>query len=287
MLRDALDKRTILLGAAGMVALAVLAFLPQLFRDQIGEAFLALEDASAGWLWLAAAAFLAALLCSASAWRAATKLPDRLDAYARYGVGSLVNSVTPAHAGDAVRLALFAKAAPDDHRLRTAGKALASVAVVRLACVGILLLATLKPVAILGLLIAPLLGRVPAWVAAATLARVAAAAAVAAAVGVPAPVLTALLVVPAIDLAGLFAFTPGNIGLKSGAIAIALQAQGVDMTTALSTGIAFHAVETLVGLTFGSLATLYLSRVPIPRWVVAGATTVVAAAFVGSMVIVH
>ena len=41
--------------------------------------------------------------------------------------------------------------------------------------------------------------------------------------------LTALLVVPAIDLAGLFAITPGNIGLKSGAIAIALQAQGVDV----------------------------------------------------------
>jgi hypothetical protein len=271
ILREVLDKRTILLGAAGTVSLAVLVFMPQLFRDQIGEAFVALEGASAGWLWLAAAAFLAALICSASAWRAATKLPDRFDAYARYGV----------------RLALFAKAAPDDHRLRTAAKALASVAVVRLGCVGILLLATLKPVVILGLLVAPLLGRVPSWVVAATLARVAAAAAVAASMGVPAPLLTALLVVPAIDLAGLFAFTPGNIGVKTGAIAIALQAQGVDATTALSTGIAFHAVETLVGLTFGSAATLYLSRVPIPRWAVAGATTVVAAAFVGSMVIVH
>jgi uncharacterized membrane protein YbhN (UPF0104 family) len=287
MLRDAIDRRTILIGAAGMVALALLALMPQLFRDQIGEAFVALEDASAGWLWLAAAAFVAALFCSASAWRAATKLPDRIDAYARYGVGSLVNSLAPAHAGDAVRLALFAKASPDDHRILTAGKALASVAVVRLGCVGILLLATLKPIAVLGLLVVPLLGRVPAWVAAATVARVAAAAAVAAAVGVPAPVLTALLVVPAIDLAGLFAFTPGNIGLKSGAIAIALQAQGVDTTTALSTGIAFHAVETLVGLTFGSVSTLYLSRVPVPRWAVAGATTVVAAAFVGSMVFVH
>jgi uncharacterized membrane protein YbhN (UPF0104 family) len=286
MFRDALNKRTMLLAAAGMAAVAVFALMPQLFRDQLGDAFVALEDASAGWLWLAAAAFVAALFCSASAWRAATKLPDRIDAYARYGVGSLVNSFAPAHAGDAVRLALFAKASPGDHRLRTAGKALASVAVMRLGCVGILLLATLKPIAIFGLLIAPLLGRVPAWVAAATLARVAAAAAVAAAVGVPAPVLTALLVVPAIDLAGLFAITPGNIGLKSGAIALALQAQGVDLTTALSTGIAFHAVETLVGITLGSAGTLYLSRVPVPRWAVAGATAVVAAAFVGSMVFV-
>jgi uncharacterized membrane protein YbhN (UPF0104 family) len=287
MFRDCLDKRTILLGAAGLAAVALLALMPQLFRDQLGDAFVALEDASAGWLWLAAAAFVAALFCSASAWRAATKLPDRLDAYARYGVGSLVNSFAPAHAGDAVRLALFAKASPDDHRILTAGKALASVAVMRLGCVGILLLATLKPVAIVLLLLAPVIGRVPAWVAAATVARVVAAAAVAAAVGVPSPILTAMLVVPAIDLAGLFAFTPGNIGLKTGAIAMALQAQGVDMTTALSSGIAFHAVETLVGIVFGSAGTLYLSRIPVPRWAVAGATTVVAAAFVGSMVFVH
>lgn len=287
MIRDCLDKRTILLGAAGLAAVALLALMPQLFRHQLGDAFLALEDASAGWLWLAAAAFVAALFCSASAWRAATKLPDRLDAYARYGVGSLVNSFVPAHAGDAVRLALFAKAAPDDHRILTAGKALASVAVMRLGCVGVLLLATLKPIAIVLLLLAPVMGRVPTWVAAATIARVVAAAAVAAAVGVPSPVLTALLVVPAIDLAGLFAFTPGNIGLKSGAIAVALQAQGVDMTTALSSGIAFHAVETIVGIVFGSASTLYLSRIPVPRWAVAGATTVLAAAFVGSMVFVH
>ena len=286
MIRDVLDKRTILLAAAGMAGLAVLALMPQLFRDQLAESFAALEDANTGWLWLAGAAFLAALFCSASAWRAATKLPDRLDAYARYGVGSLVNSFAPAHAGDAVRLALFAKASPGDHRVLTAGKALAGVAVARLGCVGVLLLATMKPIAVLGLLLAPLLGRVPTWVAAATVARVAAAAAVAAAVGVPAPVLTALLVVPAIDLAGLFAITPGNIGLKSGAIALALQAQGVDLTTALSTGIAFHAVETLAGLSFGSVGTLYLSRVPVPRWAIGGATAVVAAAFVGSIVLV-
>ncbi|MBA3383181.1 MAG: flippase-like domain-containing protein, partial [Actinobacteria bacterium] len=168
MFREALDKRTILLSAAGMAGLAVFALMPQLFRDQLGEAFAALEDASTGWLWVAAIAFITALFCSASAWRAATKLPDRLDAYARYGVGSLVNSFAPAHAGDAVRLALFAKASPGDHRVLTAGKALAGVAVARLGCVGVLLLATMKPIAILGLLLAPLIGRVPTWVAAAT-----------------------------------------------------------------------------------------------------------------------
>ena len=74
-----------------------------------------------GWLWVAAAAFGAGLICAGCAWRAATHLPDRVDACARYGVGSLVNSLAPAHAGDAVRLALFAKASPDS-RLLTAGR---------------------------------------------------------------------------------------------------------------------------------------------------------------------
>ena len=285
MLRQTLDKRTILLAAFGMAVLAVLVLSPQLFQRQVLDALAALEDAHAGWLWVAAAAFGAGLVLSGCAWRAATHLPDRVDACARYGVGSLVNSLAPAHAGDAVRLALFAKASPDS-RLLTAGKALAGVGIARLLCTGVLLLATLKPVALLLLFVVPVLGRVPAWVTAATVARVGAAAAVAAAVGIPSPVLIALLVVPAIDLAGLIPITPGNIGLKSGAIALALQAQGVDVTTALSTGIAFHAVETLVGISFGSASSLYLSRVPVPRWAIGGVTAVVAAAFVGTTVLV-
>jgi uncharacterized membrane protein YbhN (UPF0104 family) len=285
MLRDTLDKRTIALAAFGMATLAVLVLSPQLFQHQVLDALAALEDAHTGWLWVAAAAFGAGLVLSGCAWRAATHLPDRVDACARYGVGSLVNSLAPAHAGDAVRLALFAKASPDS-RLLTAGKALAGVGIARLLCTGVLLLATLKPVALLLLFVVPLLGRVPAWVTAATVARVGAAAAVAAAVGIPSPLLIALLVVPAIDLAGLIPITPGNIGLKSGAIALALQAQGVDVTTALSTGIAFHAVETLVGISFGSASSLYLSRVPVPRWAIGGATAFVAAAFVGTTVLV-
>ena len=285
MLRDTLDKRTIALAAFGMATLAVLVLSPQLFQHQVLDALAALEDAHTGWLWVAAAAFGAGLVLSGCAWRAATHVPDRVDACARYGVGSLVNSLAPAHAGDAVRLALFAKASPDS-RLLTAGKALAGVGIARLACTGVLLLATLKPVALLLLFVVPVLGRVPAWVTAATVARVGAAAAVAAAVGIPSPLLIALLVVPAIDLAGLIPITPGNIGLKSGAIALALQAQGVDVTTALSTGIAFHAVETLVGISFGSASSLYLSRVPVPRWAIGGATAVVAAAFVGTTVLV-
>jgi len=276
-----LDRRTLAVAAFGVVALAVVALSPDLLRDQLVDAVATLEDANATWLWFAAAAFLAAVLCSASAWRAATGLDDRADAVARYGVGSLVNSLAPAHAGDAVRLALFAQAAPD-RKLVTAGRAVVGVGVIRLACAGILLLATLRPIALVLLAVVPVLGRVPAWVAAATVARIVAATAVAAAVGLDSPLLAALLVLPAIDLAGILPLTPGNLGMKTGAIAVALQAHGVDLTTALSVGIAFHAVESLVGIAFGSASTLYLSRVPVPRWALGGATAAVAAAFVGT-----
>jgi uncharacterized membrane protein YbhN (UPF0104 family) len=285
VVRDVIDRRTQLVAAGGLAAVLVVALTPGLLGDRVVEAFAELESANGTWLWVAALAFLAAYVCSASAWRAASGLTDRADATARYGVGSLVNSFAPAHAGDAVRLALFAQAAPDK-RLLTAGKALAGVGVARVALTGVLLLATVFPPALAGFALVPLFGRVAAWVAGATAARVIAATAIAAALGVPSPLLAALVILPAVDLAGLLPLTPGNLGVKSGAIALALQAKGVDVTTALSSGIAFHAVETVVGLTFGSASALYLSRVRVPRWAVAGATACVAAAFVGTTVLV-
>jgi len=285
MVRQSIDRRTAIVAAGGTAILLAVALSPQLLGGEVFDAVAGLESADPGWLWVAAFAFLAAYLCSASAWRAATGLADRVDATARYGVGSLVNSIAPAHAGDVVRLALFARAAPDK-RLRTAGKALAGVGVAHVAMTGTLLLATVFPPALAGFALVPFLGRVATWVAAATAARLLAATAVAAALGVPSPFIAALLILPAIDLAGLLPLTPGNIGMKSGAIAIALQAQGVDLTTALSAGIAFHAVETAVGLVFGSAGALYLSHVRVPRWAVAGASACVAAAFVGSTVFV-
>ena len=75
MIRTALDRRTLLLAATGLVAVALLALSPRLFRDELGQAFAQLEDANAAWLWAAGAAFLAAVGCSASAWRAAVRLP--------------------------------------------------------------------------------------------------------------------------------------------------------------------------------------------------------------------
>lgn len=284
MVRDSLDRRAVALAIGGTIAVLVVALWPGLLRDEVEHALDGLAKADAVWLWLAALGFLVALLCSASAWRAAIGGIDRAEATARYAVGSLVNSVAPAHAGDAVRLALFARVAPD-RRMLTAGKALAGVGITRLALVGLLLLATVWPYALAGLLLVPFFGRVATWVAGATIARLFAAAAVAAALGVDSPFLAALLIVPAIDAAGLLPITPGNFGLKSGAIALALQSQGVDVTTALSSGIAFHAVETIVGLVFGASGVVYLTRVPVPRWALAGATAIVAALFGATVLI--
>lgn len=284
MLRDSLDPRAVVLALGGLVAMLVVALWPGVFRNEVEHALSGVGDAEPGWLWLAAAGFLAALLCSACAWRAALGSVDRAEAAARYAVGSLVNSIAPAHAGDAVRLALFARILPD-HKVRTAGKALVGVGIARLSLCGLLLLATVWPYALAGFLLVPLFGRVVTWVAGATVARLLAATAVAAALGVHSPFLAALLVLPAIDAAGLIPITPGNIGLKSGAIALALQSQGVDVTTALSSGIAFHAVETVVGLTFGASGAIYLTRVPVPRWALAGATAIVAALFGATVLI--
>jgi uncharacterized membrane protein YbhN (UPF0104 family) len=284
MLRETFDRRAVALAVGGTIALLVVALWPGLLRNEVEQALKGLGKADPAWLWLAAAGFLAALLCSALAWRAAIGNIDRAEASARYAVGSLVNSVAPAHAGDAVRLALFARIAPDG-RMRTAGKALVGVGIMRLALVGVLLAATKWPYALACFLVVPLFGRVAIWVAGATIARLVAATAVAAALGVHSPFLAALLVLPAIDAAGLIPLTPGNIGLKTGAIAIALESQGVDVTTALSSGIAFHAVETVVGLAFGASGVVYLTRVPVPRWALAGATAILAALF-GATVLV-
>jgi uncharacterized membrane protein YbhN (UPF0104 family) len=106
--------------------------------------------------------------------------------------------------------------------------------------------------------------RIIAWIALATTCRLGAAAAIAAALGVHSPVLAALLIVPTLDLAGQMPLTPGNIGVTSGAVAMALQAHGVGLTQALGAGIAFHAVETAAGLVFGLAGALLLARFPTP-----------------------
>src|SRR5205823_1343232 len=98
------------------------------------------------------------------------------------------------------------------------------------------------------------------WVVVWTACRVAAAAAIAAALGVGSPVTAALLIVPALDIAGLIPILPANLGVTSGAVAVALRSKGVDPTRALSAGLALHAVELVVGVGVGLTSVLFVVR---------------------------
>lgn len=125
------------------------------------------------------------------------------------------------------------------------------------------------------------------WVVAGTLARVAAATAIVASLGISSPLAAALVIIPALDLAGLVPLTPGNIGMTSAAVTAALQSRGVDFTKALTAGLTFHAVEALVSLGFGLGGALLVARFRSPRLrrltlTFAGTATVIGfAAFLG------
>lgn len=131
--------------------------------------------------------------------------------------------------------------------------------------------------------------RLLAWVAAAAFARLAAAAAVGTAVGLHAPLAAALISIPAAALATVIPLTPGSIGVTSGAVALALHSQGVGLSAAVAVGIAFHAVETAAGLSFGAVGVLTLGARPRLRRrrslliVTAAAACVVGAAVVSSL----
>jgi uncharacterized membrane protein YbhN (UPF0104 family) len=231
------------------------------------------------------------------------------DACARYGAGSLVNTFVPARAGDALRIGLFSRALPNRERLWTSGGAYAALGAARAVVLAALVIAgslagvmPLWPLfVLLGLVGAGValavrasrrpaggrfshaldafsaLGREPraalrlvAWIALSTAGRLAAATAVGAALGIQQPLAAAVVIVPMLEVAGMVPLTPGNIGVTSGAIAMAFQAHGVSFTRGLAAGIAFHAVETAVGIMFGIGSVVWLApyRSPAVRRVV-------------------
>jgi uncharacterized membrane protein YbhN (UPF0104 family) len=320
-------SRNLLLAAAALTAgLAAVAFVPQLAGSEVRRALAGLDGARPGWLWTAGACFVLSVAASAGAYRSAFGLVGGrlapLDAAARYGLGSLVNSFAPARLGDAVRLALFSRALDSEERLWRTGGVFAAIAAARACALALLVVAgavagalPLWPVLICAGLVGtavavaaatrnrpahshlahvldafralgrePLRGaRIAGWVVLATLARLSAAAAIAAALGLHGPLAAAVMIVPALDLAGTFPVTPGNVGVTSGAVAMALSAHGVPMTAALTTGIAFHAIETCAGVGCGLASGLYLVEVtPRRRWTVAVAGAAAAAALVGA-----
>ncbi|MFL5952582.1 MAG: lysylphosphatidylglycerol synthase domain-containing protein [Gaiellaceae bacterium] len=298
-----LSRPTLIASAATLAVLAAVAAMPQLLRDRVAAAFDAISGADPAWLWLGGIGFALAFVCTVAAWRAAFaaaggRIPPG-QAAARLGIGCLVNSFAPAKLGDAVKVALCARAIDGPGRIWTAGGVYAALAAARsLALAALVVVASTigalpwwPVLALCGLVaslalgarlsqrlrshkhVAELLGgfaalerspraaaAVMAWTLGMVAARVCATAAVAAGLGIPHPVAAAFLILPALDLASALPLTPGSIGIGSGAVAVALASRGIGMAQALAVGIAIQALETLVSITAGTLGGLYLVR---------------------------
>jgi uncharacterized membrane protein YbhN (UPF0104 family) len=220
----------------------------------------------------------------------------RTEVTQRYAAGSLANTLAPANAGEVVRVALLSRAMGSEGAVFAVLGVSAVVAVVRATVILTLFVATaassvsmgrvglaagVLALAACGLFLARrrLSGKVRhlldvvrglvaeplaavelvAWVVACTGATILASACVGAALGVPHALAAALVIVPAIEVAKLLPITPGNVGLTSAAVAIALHAHGVPLESAVTVGITLHAVETVVGLSFGVAGTVSLT----------------------------
>lgn len=324
------DRRVLAGAAVALLALVVVLLIPNALGARIGEMAKRIGEARPLWLWIAGASFVATLVFSAGAWRCAFRQCgaeiSRTQALARFGVGSLVNSVSPARLGDAARIALFSRSLEGSDRLWTSGGIFAAISAMKLvALVAIVIAASASQtipvwpiVALAGaVLLMTALGlitrRLPfakhaqhlldafrtlahsrrgsaqlaGWVLAGMLARLAAVVAILTSLGIPSPLAAALIIIPALDLAGLVPLTPGNIGVTSAAVAAALESRGIDFTKALTAGLAFHAVEALASLGFGLAGALMLAHFRSPRLrrltlALAGTATVLGfAAFLG------
>jgi uncharacterized membrane protein YbhN (UPF0104 family) len=302
------------LGRRGFAAAAVLLLVllitvatPQLLGTRVVEALETVRTADPRWLWLAGLGFAASVFASAGSWRCAIGLcggrVGLTDACARYGAGSLVNTLVPARAGDAVRIGLFARALPNRERLWTTGGAFAALSAAKAGALGLLIVAAaitgavplwplLIAAALVGTAVAVALavrgheahgkishlldafralGREPrgaarlsAWVLLAVVARLTAATAILASIGISHALAAAVIIAAALDVASALPLTPGNLGITSGAVAMALQTHGVSFTHGLAAGIALHAVETAIGLMFGLASVLWLAPYPTP-----------------------
>ncbi len=303
------SRSSLAAGALLLCALGASVATPQLLGTRVGRALDTLGRADPRWLWLAAAGFTLAVVGSAASWRAAIALcggkTTLTDATARYSAGSLVNTFVPARAGDALRLALFSKLVPGDHPLWSTGGAFVALGAARALVLGLILVAAASAGAIP---LWPLLAaaaivaaafvlarkrRIPAratlpivgWIALSVLGRVAAATAVGAAIGIDSPFVAALVIIPALDVAGIVPLTPGNIGVASAAMALAYRANGASFNSGLGAGITFQAVETAVGVTIGLAGVLWLAPHPRPLRRIVLASSVVGAA-IGAAVLV-
>src|ERR687886_426358 len=257
-------RRTLVSAGIVCVALLAVAATPQLLGSDVRRAFVGLEHAQPIWLWAAATGFVAALLCNAWVWRSAILLCggriDRVRAVACYGVGSLVNSALPARIGDAARIALFSRSFGGGRdRYWTTGSVFGAIGAARALVLAVLVVVgaalgalPLWPVLVLGGLAGVAVG--VAWFARGRSARRHVAHALDA--------FRALGQSPgggAQIVGWVAAATVARVG-GTGAVAVALQARGVDLTKALTTGIALQAIETAVSIVVGAGGALYLVR---------------------------
>src|SRR5919199_2994394 len=155
-IRNRIGTRMLAVAGVACVVVLAVAATPQLLGSDVRRAFVGLEHAQPIWLWAAAAGFVAALLCNAWVWRSAILLVggriDRLRALACYGVGSLVNTATPARVGDAARIALFSRAfGRGRDRYWTTGSVFGAIGAARALVLGVLVV------------VGAVLGALPLW----------------------------------------------------------------------------------------------------------------------------
>ena len=305
------SRSSLAAGALLLCALGAAVATPQVLGTRVGSALGTLGRADPRWLWLAGIAFFVSVVGSAGSWRCAIGLcggrTTLVDATARFGAGSLVNTFVPARAGDAVRVALFSRLVPGEHKIWTTGGAFVAVAAARAAVLGGIVAAGAalgvvpwwpSLVAVALVVAAAVLARrarrhlelrdvasLAGWVLLSTAGRFAGATAISAAIGIHRPFVAALLILPALDVSGLIPLTPGNIGVASAAIAIAFRAHGVSFDRGLAAGITLQAVETAVGLTIGIASVLWLAPRPRPVRRIALGVAVLGSAF-GAAVLV-
>jgi hypothetical protein len=250
----------LLAGAGVAAALAWPALEPEL-----AAAAAAADRADGRILALAGVLFAAAPGCSGLLWAAAIARSgggiSRLDACARFGIGSLVNSLAPAHLGGAVRATLLLEPVAIVGRRRVV-ECLGTVQLARLVALGGLILSAalpaLAPLAVAAIACAALgarrarAARLVLLAQLPLLARLAAATTALYALGIPSPLRLALAAVAALELAATIPLTPGNLGIASAAAALALGASGAPGSETVTAGIILHGLETFAGLGYGT-----------------------------------
>ena len=204
----------------------------------------------------------------------------RSDACVRYGVGTFLNAVTPARAGGAVRIGLFARSLHGERTVQRSAVAIMGIGSVRGAAVTLLVAGAAAgglaprwlaaaPLVVAGAAIAARwqiesirvhlgprdAGVLFGWAALAAACRCGSIGAALLAVGVHSPATTAVIGLVGLELSALIPIAPGLAGVGGAAVAVAIAAHGVPSATAFAGGVAFYVAETAAGIAFGLVAT--------------------------------